>query len=163
MSGDMLEKAIARAARQWTWAWLALTSSPVPRWATYPRFLVCCGFRYGFRACDELVIRGGWRRAGWTAGVELAKLQASHRKAGRCKIVDWVSTKTLAASCRPGVASMLHVRPIALKPAAMRLTCESQNNRSSICAAQCRLGLDCFWLYVLRPAAQALHDSVLLP
>ena len=95
MSGDMLEKAIARAARQWTWAWLALTASPVPRWATHPRFLVCCGFRYGFRACDELVIHGGWRWAGWTAGVELAKLQASHRKAGRCKIVDWVSTKTL--------------------------------------------------------------------
>ena len=66
VSGDMLGKALASAARQWTWTWLALTASPVPRWATYPRFLVCYGFRYGFRACDELVIHGvGEGRAGW--------------------------------------------------------------------------------------------------
>ena len=73
VSGDMLGlKAIASATGQWAWAWLVLTASPVPRWAKYPRVLVCSGFRYGFRACFELVIHGCWRRAGWTAGVELA-------------------------------------------------------------------------------------------
>ena len=96
VSGDMLGKAIASAAVPWAWARLVLAASPVPRWAKYPRFLVCSGFRYGFRACDELVIHACWRRAGWTVGVwslpmKACSLQASHRQGECCKTVDLVS------------------------------------------------------------------------
>ena len=75
VSGDMFEKAIASAERQWTWAWLVLTASPVPRWAKYTHdsLFFLCGYRYGLRACNEHVIHGCWRGAGWTAVVELAK------------------------------------------------------------------------------------------
>ena len=150
VSDDILGKAIASATGQRAWAWLVLTASPVPRWAKYPRFLVWSGFRYtGFELATNLLSMGvGDGRAGprhCSLPMNAWSLQASHRKGGCCKTVDFVSlprTEKLEAPCRPGVASMLRVRPIVLSPAAMRLTCESPNNRLQQLRPAIYAGLD---------------------
>ena len=80
----------------------------------------------GFRACDEHVIHGCWRGAGWTAVVELAKecLVAAGITSSQ-KVVLWSRGFGHLATRR----SLSLLGPIVLSPAAMRLFCESQDNR----------------------------------
>ena len=131
----MLGKAIASAAGHWTWAWLVLTASPVPRWAKYPRFLVCSGFSLRVSS------------AGWTAGVELANecCRRHIAKGSTVKLWTWSGCRTekLEAPCPEWLRCCVCGQLSILSPAAMRLTCESQNNRLQHlrCTIYYRLGL----------------------